>query len=111
MPFGRSLIQTESLLRVSGEERSPEILISFHSSGSTSNQGRKLDQGFPVEPHFAQVVAEPEKRSGFSHSLLIVLVPLFYLFGRKSIGQVGVSTFLGLHGPRSAFIIWAISIY
>lgn len=42
LPFGRSLLQRESLLRVSGEERSPEILISFHSSGSTSNQWRKL---------------------------------------------------------------------
>nr|QXI86691.1 ribosomal protein L10 [Lactuca sativa var. capitata]QXI86699.1 ribosomal protein L10 [Lactuca sativa var. capitata] len=42
MPFGRSLLQRESLLRVSGEERSPEILISFHSSGSISNQWRKL---------------------------------------------------------------------
>ena len=42
MPFGKSLLQRESLLRVSGEERSPEILISFHSSGSTSNQWRKL---------------------------------------------------------------------
>nr|UTS76862.1 ribosomal protein L10 [Tiquilia plicata] len=42
MPFGRSLLQKQSLLRVSGEERSPEILISFHSSGSTSKQWRKL---------------------------------------------------------------------
>ncbi|GAA0178506.1 hypothetical protein LIER_29848 [Lithospermum erythrorhizon] len=42
MSFGRSLLQKKSLLRVSGEERSPEILISFHSSGSTSNQWRKL---------------------------------------------------------------------
>nr|UTS76856.1 ribosomal protein L10 [Cuscuta pedicellata] len=42
MPFGRSILQKKSLLRVSGEERSPEILISFHSSGSTSNQWRKL---------------------------------------------------------------------
>lgn len=42
MPFGKSILQRESLLRVSGEERSPEILISFHSSGSTSNQWRKL---------------------------------------------------------------------
>nr|UTS76848.1 ribosomal protein L10 [Cuscuta vandevenderi] len=42
MPFGRSILQNKSLLRVSGEERSPEILISFHSSGSTSNQWRKL---------------------------------------------------------------------
>nr|WLE73535.1 ribosomal protein L10 [Thonningia sanguinea] len=41
MPFGRSLLQRD---RVSGEDRSPapEILISFHSSGSTSNQWRKL---------------------------------------------------------------------
>ncbi|MFS8031132.1 hypothetical protein Hanom_Chr17g01542151 [Helianthus anomalus] len=30
------------MLRVSGEERSPEIRISFHSSGSTSNQWRKI---------------------------------------------------------------------
>lgn len=42
MPFGRSLLQRETLLRVSGEERSPEILILFHSSGLTSNQWRKL---------------------------------------------------------------------
>ena len=46
MSFRRSLLQRESFLRmkvkVSGEERSPEILISFHSSGSTSNQWRKL---------------------------------------------------------------------
>ncbi|XP_015074953.1 uncharacterized protein LOC107018881 [Solanum pennellii] len=42
MTFGRSLLQKKSLLRVSGEERCPEILISFHSSGSTNNQWRKL---------------------------------------------------------------------
>lgn len=42
MPFGKSILQRESLLRVSGEERSPEILILFHSSGLTSNQWRKL---------------------------------------------------------------------
>jgi len=42
MPFGRSVLQRETLLRVSGEERSPEILILFHSSGLTSNQWRKL---------------------------------------------------------------------
>ncbi|EPS74657.1 hypothetical protein M569_00093 [Genlisea aurea] len=42
MPFERSILQKKSLLRVSGEERSTEILISFHSSGSTSNQWRKL---------------------------------------------------------------------
>ena len=40
--FTQFFWQRESLLRVSGEERSPEILISFHSSGSTSNQWRKL---------------------------------------------------------------------
>nr|YP_010836972.1 ribosomal protein L10 [Ficus carica]WGC92364.1 ribosomal protein L10 [Ficus carica] len=42
MPFGRSSLQRESLLRVSGEERSPEILILFHASGFFSNQWRKL---------------------------------------------------------------------
>lgn len=42
MAFGRSLIQKESLLRVSEEEGSPEILILFHSSGLTSNRWRKL---------------------------------------------------------------------
>jgi hypothetical protein len=42
MPFGRSILKKKSLLRVSGEERSKEILISFHSSGLTSNQWRKL---------------------------------------------------------------------
>ena len=38
----RSRIQRETLLRASGEERSPEIPISFHSSGSTRNRWRKL---------------------------------------------------------------------
>nr|WML72256.1 ribosomal protein L10 [Ceratophyllum demersum] len=38
----RTILQRESLLRVSGEKRSPDIPISFHSSGSTSNQWRKL---------------------------------------------------------------------
>nr|YP_010736420.1 ribosomal protein L10 [Plantago ovata]WEL36403.1 ribosomal protein L10 [Plantago ovata] len=42
MSFGRSLLQKKSLLRVNGEERSTEILISFHSSGLTSKQWRKL---------------------------------------------------------------------
>ncbi|CAN4077040.1 unnamed protein product [Withania somnifera] len=42
MPFGRSLLQKKSLLQVSREERSPEILISFHSGGSTGNQWKKL---------------------------------------------------------------------
>ena len=42
MPFGRSLLQRESLYRVSGEERSPEILILLHSSGLPSNQWRTL---------------------------------------------------------------------
>ena len=40
----------------------------------TNGENSKI-HGFPVEPYFAQVVSEPEKRSGFSHSLLIVQVP------------------------------------
>ena len=94
MPFGRSLLQKKSLLRVSGEERSPEILISFHSSGSTSNQWRKLkNPWFPGRTHFAQVVAKPEKRSGFSHSLLIVQVPLVYRIWPKK-HRTGWSSYL-----------------
>nr|YP_009730997.1 ribosomal protein L10 [Epirixanthes elongata]QBB73158.1 ribosomal protein L10 [Epirixanthes elongata] len=43
MPFISILQREKSMLRLSGEERSPEeILISFHSRGSTSNQWRKL---------------------------------------------------------------------
>lgn len=47
MPFRSSLLQRESSLRLggqtlSGEERSPEILILFHSSGLTSKQWRKV---------------------------------------------------------------------
>lgn len=44
-------------------------------------------------PFCSQVVKEMEKRSILSHNLLIVLVPLFYLFGRKSIREVGFPTF------------------
>ncbi|CAL9070121.1 unnamed protein product (mitochondrion) [Musa banksii] len=61
MPFGTSLIQRESLLRVSGEERSPYILISFHSSGSTSHQWRKLsNQWFPGIPYLCFVCSREE---------------------------------------------------
>lgn len=67
MPFGRSLLKRESsLLRVSGEERSPEILISFHSSGSTSNQWRKLkNQWFPGRTPFRPSCCETGKKKRF----------------------------------------------
>lgn len=66
MPFRRSLLQRESLLRVSGEERSPEILISFHSSGSTSNQWRKLkNPWFPGRTPFRPSCCETGKKKGF----------------------------------------------
>nr|WRW54399.1 ribosomal protein L10 [Styphnolobium japonicum] len=93
MPFGRSLLQRESLLRVSGEERSPEILISFHSSGSTSNQWRKLKKRFPGRTPFRPSCCETGKRSGFSHSLLIVQVPLVYCIWPKK-HRTGWSSYL-----------------
>lgn len=66
MPFGRSLLQRESLLRVSGEERSPEILILFHSSGLTSNQWRKLKNlWFPGRTAFRQSCCETGKKKRF----------------------------------------------
>lgn len=71
MPFRRSLLQRESLLRlggqmVSGEERSPEILISFHSSGSTSNQWRKLrNPWFPGRTLFRPSCFGTGKRKRF----------------------------------------------
>lgn len=64
MPLGKSLLQRESLLRVSGEERSPEILISFHSSGSTSNQWRKLKNPWFPAP-FRPSCCETGKKKGF----------------------------------------------
>ncbi|MCD7466975.1 hypothetical protein HAX54_004093 [Datura stramonium] len=79
MPFGRSLLQKKSLVTVSGEERSPEILISFHSSGSTSNQWRKLkNPWFPGRTLFRPSCFGTGKKKRFSHSLLIVQVPLVY---------------------------------
>nr|YP_010853325.1 ribosomal protein L10 [Syzygium samarangense]WGM81743.1 ribosomal protein L10 [Syzygium samarangense] len=66
MPFGRSLLQRESLLRVSGEERSQEILISFHSSGSTSNQWRKLkNPWFPGRTSFRPSCCGTGKKKRF----------------------------------------------
>ncbi|KAK9082374.1 hypothetical protein Syun_031977 [Stephania yunnanensis] len=56
----------ESLLRVSGEERSPEILISFHSSGSTSNQWRKLkNPWFPGRTPFRPSCCGTGKKTRF----------------------------------------------
>ena len=68
MPFRRSLLQKESLLRVSGEERSLEILISFHSSGSTSNQWRKLkNPWFPRRtPHHLSCCKTGKKKRFFA---------------------------------------------
>jgi len=66
MPFGRSLLQRESLLRVSGEERSPEILILFHSSGLTSNQWRKLKNlWFPGRTLFRPSCCQTGKKKRF----------------------------------------------
>ena len=66
MPFGRSLLQKESLLRVSGEERSPEILILFHSSGSTSNHWRKLkNPWFPGRTPFRPSCCGTGKKKRF----------------------------------------------
>ena len=66
MPFGRSLLQKESLLRVSEEERSPKILISFHSNGLTSNQWQKLkNPWFPSRTPFRPSCCETGKRKRF----------------------------------------------
>nr|QKI31995.1 ribosomal protein L10 [Ombrophytum subterraneum] len=68
MSFGRSLLQRESsLYRVSGEERSPEIIISFHSSGSTSNPWRKLKKPwFPGRtPFFCPSGSGKKKKKRF----------------------------------------------
>ena len=67
MPFGRSLLQRESLLRVSGEAFSkPEILILFHSSGSTSNQWRKLkNPWFPGRTPFRPSCCGTGKKKRF----------------------------------------------
>lgn len=67
MPFGRSLLQRETLLRVSGEERSPEILILFHSSGLTSNQWRKLKNlWFPGRTLFRPSCGTGKKKRFFA---------------------------------------------
>nr|AQK77824.1 ribosomal protein L10 [Lophophytum mirabile subsp. bolivianum] len=62
MPFEISLIQKESLYH--GEERSPDILISFHSSGSTSNPWRKCKNAwFPGRTQFRPSCSGKKKRS------------------------------------------------
>ncbi|GKA93342.1 hypothetical protein Tco_0815328 [Tanacetum coccineum] len=66
MPFGRTLLQRESLLRVSREERSLEILILFHSSGLTSNQWRKLkNRWFPGRTLFRPSCFRTGKKKRF----------------------------------------------
>lgn len=82
MPFGISLLQRESLLRVSGEKRSPEILILFHSSGLTSNQWRKLKNlWFPGRTLFRPSCFETGKKKQFFAQLAHSAGPtcIFYL--------------------------------
>ncbi|CAI9094195.1 OLC1v1029889C1 [Oldenlandia corymbosa var. corymbosa] len=42
MSLGRSLLRNKSLLKLSAKETPQEIIVSFHSSGLTCNQWRKL---------------------------------------------------------------------
>uniref|UniRef100_A0A6N2L284 Ribosomal protein L10 n=1 Tax=Salix viminalis TaxID=40686 RepID=A0A6N2L284_SALVM len=94
MPFGRSLLQRESLYRVSGEERSPEILILFHSSGLTSNQWRKLKNlWFPGRTLFRPSCFGTGKKKRFFAQLLIVQVPLVYCIWPKK-HRIGWSSYL-----------------
>ncbi|KAK9044582.1 hypothetical protein V6N11_058480 [Hibiscus sabdariffa] len=82
MPFGTSLLQKESLYRVSGEERSPEILILFHSSGSTNNQWRKLkNPWFPGRTPFRPSCCGTGKKKWFFAQLAHNAGPtcIFYL--------------------------------
>ncbi|TYJ00675.1 hypothetical protein E1A91_A13G101900v1 [Gossypium mustelinum] len=61
-----SLLQKESLYRVSGEERSPEIPILFHSSGSTNNQWRKIkNPWFPGRTPFRPSCCGTKKKKQF----------------------------------------------
>nr|UPI49072.1 ribosomal protein L10 [Comandra umbellata] len=117
MPFGRSLLQRESLLRVSGEERSPEILISFHSSGSTSNQWRKLkNPWFPGRTPFRPSCCGTGKKKRFfaqlAHSAAGPTCILLYLAEKASDGLEFLPSFfsmdqdlLSLYGQyRSTFL-------
>ncbi|KAA0059076.1 hypothetical protein IC582_030522 [Cucumis melo] len=83
MPFGISLLRRESLLRLilSGEERSPEILISFHSSGSTSKQWRKLkNPWFPGRTPFRPSSCSTGKKKGFFAQLAHSAGPTLILY-------------------------------
>ncbi|MFS7979878.1 hypothetical protein Hanom_Chr10g00932881 [Helianthus anomalus] len=83
MLFRRSLLQRESLLRVSGEERSLEILISFHSSGSTSNQWRKLkNPSFPGPTCISYFAEEASDRLEFLPSWDSMDQDLLLLYGQ-----------------------------
>lgn len=80
--FYRSIIRKTSLSRVSGEDRSREILISFHSSGSTSNQWRKLkNPWFPGRTLFRPSAFGTGKKKRFFEELTHSAGPtcLFYL--------------------------------
>ncbi|MCD9560333.1 hypothetical protein HAX54_018951 [Datura stramonium] len=85
----RSLLKKKILLRVSGEERSPEILISFHSSGSTSNQWRKLkNPWFPGRTLFRRSCFGIGKKKRFfaqlAHSVAHPLERIPFLLVRLS---------------------------
>ena len=90
MPLGRSLLPRESLLPVSGEESSPEILISFHSSGSTSNQWRKLkNPWFPGRTPFRPSCCETGKKKRFFAQLAHSAGPTCILyFTEKAPGNI-----------------------
>nr|ARX11189.1 ribosomal protein L10 [Scheuchzeria palustris] len=60
------LSHRESLSQVSREKRSPEIPVSFHSSGSTSNQWRKLkNPWFPGRTPFRPSSGTGKKKRWF----------------------------------------------
>ncbi|XLR34025.1 hypothetical protein HN51_043303 [Arachis hypogaea] len=91
MQFGRSLEGKPVTSKWRGKISRDSYLIPV-ARPVTNGENSKIN-GFPVEPHFAQVVAKAEKRSGFSHSLLIVQVPLVYCIWPKK-HRTGWSSYL-----------------
>ncbi|KAJ7980238.1 Ribosomal protein L10 [Quillaja saponaria] len=77
----KSLVQRESLSRIGGEEKSPEILMSFHSSGLTSNQWRKLKNlWFPGRTQFQPSCREIGKKNQFFTQLAQIAGPTCILY-------------------------------
>nr|YP_009493682.1 ribosomal protein L10 [Codonopsis lanceolata]AWN57627.1 ribosomal protein L10 [Codonopsis lanceolata] len=116
MPFRSSLLQRESLLRLGGQtqsrkDQSPEILILFHSSGSTCKPWRKLKNfWFPGRSLFRPTSFGSGKKKDFFAQLAHSAGPTCILYLAEEASD-RLEFLPSSDSMDQDLLVWAIPIY